>query len=919
MKTIITVPLIAALTATLALGPHVWAQTPPTPTPTPTRPATGTAAPRPPAPARRRGPRPAAPAPTRINSPSVPVISGPAGATAPATGAPAAGSSEFPGEKEFNQCKKIPPGRTIKLNLKPETEISDLIGTISSITCTPFLVPSTVNLSGKKVTVIAPEAMTAGEAYRLFYAALDSVNLTVEPSGKFLRIADTNAAKGMKLPYYGEGQAIPNDKRFITKLVRVENLDATELVNNVLNRIKGPAGDIVAYRSSLIITDTSENIERLVQVIKDFDLPSAFAEQLWQIRVKNMSASEMANRLAEIVPVQQGVSTGRRQGGPGGAPAPAPAAGGAKANVQLALPGDLNAEMSINKIVADERSNSLLVVANRRAYDWLITIVRKLDQPIDGGSAEGGGDGKVHVYYCENANCDELAATLSAVAGVSVVGGTGQQRRPRTSTPGQPGFAPPAPSPVPSGGQNNLQGQSLMFEGDVRITFDAPTNSLLVVSSFKDFQALRKVITKLDAPRKQVFIEALIMEVLLDKSRDVGVAYHGGKPLNFPGGDQSLLIGGFEASKTLSPTSLISNLGGLTGALFGPTIPAQNLQLFGTAVQLPSFGVFLQLLQQNSDVNVLSNPSLLITNNQEGEITVGENLPFPGQLLGGFGGLPGQQGGLGGIGGFPSVGVQRQDVALTMKITPSVNEHNMIRLEIDQVINDVSNPNFNGLGPATSKRAAKTEVVARDQQTVVIGGLMTDRVSETVKKIPILGDIPVLGFFFRSTTKTMQKKNIIIAVTPYVITDLADLRRVAEKKMRERREFIDRYSSLEDKAQVETDIDYRRKRGMLEEINRTAREAEDEEAELRRIRSRDSLDDSAPIEPPGRRVPSAGLYSPARVISTSSTGVTTPVQQTGAAAPAPQGPTPVGEGAPAAPPPAPAQAPPAPPPPPPNP
>src|SRR4030095_6668888 len=109
----------------------------------------------------------------------------------------------------------------------------------------------------------------------------------------------------------------------------------------------------------------------------------------------------------------------------------------------------------------------------------------------------------------------------------------------------------------------------------------------------------------------------------------------------------------------------------------------------------------------------------------------------------------------------------------------------------------------NGLGPATSKRAAKTTVVARDQQTVVIGGLMTHRASETMKKIPILGDIPVIGFFFRSTTKTTVKKNIIIAITPYVISDLSDLRRVAAHKLRERREFIERYSAVADKSQDE--------------------------------------------------------------------------------------------------------------------
>src|SRR5262249_40889877 len=154
----------------------------------------------------------------------------------------------------------------------------------------------------------------------------------------------------------------------------------------------------------------------------------------------------------------------------------------------------------------------------------------------------------------------------------------------------------------------------------------------------------------------------------------------------------------------------------------------------GTTVTLPSFGAFIQLLQTNNDVNTVSNPTLLITNNQEGEITVGENLPFPGQLFGGgFGGIPGQTGqsGFGGFGGFPVAGVQRQNVALTLKLTPSVNEHNKVRLDVDQTVEDVVAPNYNGLGPATSKRQAKTTVVANDQQTVVIGGLMKDVASES--------------------------------------------------------------------------------------------------------------------------------------------------------------------------------------------
>lgn len=819
--------------------------------------------------------------------PAAPPATLPATPPAPTAAPVVSGSGvmEVPGEKEFNTCLKV-GNRRVKMNFKPDTEIADVVNWFSAITCAPFLIPSTVSLQGKKVTIISPEPVTASEAYRLFYSSLDSLGLTVVPSGRFLRITETTRARFGNLPVYADGERAARAGGFITKLIKVDYVDTSELINGVLNHLKSEPGHILPFRNSIIITDQSESVEKLSWLIKEFDVPPIARDRIWMVRIKNMSATEMASRVAEILPVLQvGTGAGARRTG-GAPPVASPPSGVQKAS---APPGatDLAAEMTITKLVPEERSNSLMVIANERAYEWLMTIIRKLDQPIDGGT--GSGDGKVHVYYCENANCDELAATLSAIAGVSVVGGGGAARRTtRTSTPGAP-----MPTPMPAGAQQGQQ-QPLLFEGEVRITFDAPTNALIVVSSFKDFQALRRVIEKLDGPRKQIFIEATIMEVLIDKSRDVGVAYHGGKGVDIAG-QQSLLLGGFNANKTINPLALVGDLGGLTGALFGPTLPAQTTRIFGASIEIPSFGVFLKLLQTNNDVNVLSNPSLLITNNQEGEISVGENLPFPAQLLGGFGGLPGASGAAaGGLGSFlPSVGVQRQDVALKMKIIPSVNEHNMIRLEVDQEISDVSSPNFNGLGPATSKRAAKTTVTARDQQTVVIGGLMTDRVSEEVQKIPILGDIPVLGFFFRSTKKTMKKSNILIALTPYVINDVADLRRVAEKKMRERREFIERYSSFEDMASLDKNLDYSRSRGMLEEINRTAKQVEDEEAELRRLRERDEREEAMPIEPPsGRRPPLPTVVPAPAPLPAAPPAPTAPPPPTGPAPPPTPGVTP---------------------------
>jgi general secretion pathway protein D len=813
--------------------------------PPPSRPVLGP-------PPRRVRPSPRQPGPGRAGSGTRAATPQPAARPqpAPVEGAPLLPSSsstvELPGEKEFNQCKKLPAGRRIvKFNFKPDTEIGDIVGWISAISCTQFLISGPI-LQGKKVTILSPQLITPEEAYRLFLGAIESVGLTIEPMGRFLRIVETSRARFTNLPFYKEGQSPGlGDKRYITRLFRFDHLDPNDVLNNLYNQVRGEQGVGIAYQGSLIITDQAAMLQRFGEIARALDVAASIREKIWMLRIKNMSATEMAARLTEIFQVQQVGTGGRRPPAPG-TPAPPPAGPPVPPGKG---PRDLASQLVINKLIPDDRSNHLIVMANDQAYEWLLTIVKKLDVPI-----EGGGDGRFHIYYCEHANCDELAATLSAVTGVAIVGGVGTRRTgARTAVPGAPP-PPPAPAPGVPGAQGQPQGSPL-FEGDVRVTFDAATNSLVVFSSLKDFQALRKVIEKLDAPRKQVYVEGIIMEVLLDKTRELGVAYHGGYPFSV-GGQQSIAMGGFDASKTLNPGGLVGDLLGLSGAVFGPPLEAAARQIFGVPVDIPKFGAFVKLLQKNNDVNVLSTPSLLITNNQEGEISVGQNLPFQGSFFGGVPGLGGlgAQAGAAGLGGFlPSVSVQRQDVSLRLKLLPSINEHNMIRLEVDIEIQDLASPNFNGLGPATSKRTAKTPVFCRDQQTVVIGGLISDRSSEVVSKIPILGDIPVLGFLFRNTSKQVVKSNIIIALTPYVISDMDDLRRVAEKKMRERREFIERYSAFEDKAQIEANIDYRRKRGMLEEINRTAKEIDDEEMQLRRIRERDLLDESSPIELPTQR------------------------------------------------------------------
>jgi general secretion pathway protein D len=729
-------------------------------------------------------------------------------------GAPAAETEAvvMPGEVEFNECTKIPAGRRIKLTLKRDTNLADLVEWISGMTCKKFILGSGLR-SRDTVTVIAPEPITAAEAYRVFLAALNTIGLTVAPTGDYLRVIESKTAPRTTIDTYGSSDDVPNDERIVTRLVRLKNIPMSD-VQPLVEALKTADGLVTPYAPSntLILTDTGTNIERILKIIGELDTPG-MGEKVHMIRLQFASATEMAALLEKIF---GGQSSGGRAGA---ARAASPAKGAA------ATKGADSGSEVVSRIIPDERTNLLILIATRAAYLHASELVRRLDVPIEGG------EGRIHVYPLENADADELSQTLSGLA----QGAGGGAQRP---------------------GEARRGGTVQLFEGEVKISADKPTNSLVVVASVKDFFSLREVIRKLDIPRRQVFVEATILEVGLDKTRELGLQFHGAGTVG-SAGNESVILGGSildqqSNSVLLNPLALM----GLAAGVRGP--PAEGSgELLGTpgGVDVPSFGVLLQALQTNNDVNVISSPHILTTDNVEAEITVGENVPFQGAFAGGgLGALAGAAGAAGaaGLGGlFPSVSVQRQDVALKLQITPHVNESEFVRLEIQQEVSDIAAENFNGLGPKTSKREAKTEVIVRDQQTVVIGGLMKNRDSITVQKVPLLGDIPILGFFFRNQQKSMVKSNLLLVLTPYVIRDQKDLRRIFQKKMDERREFIERYTAFS-QYDPEAVIDYRHKHGLLEDINRTAREAEEEAAMLRAVRKQISAIDEGPVElPPG--------------------------------------------------------------------
>ena len=708
-------------------------------------------------------------------------------AARPALAQPAPGGDAAPGEDAMlYDCGKAQ--KAFAVTLKPDTELKELLTWAMGFTCKNFIYESSILQRSKKLTVIAPNKMAPQQAYRLFLVGLSTMGLTVVPKGNVLRIVESANAKAETVPIYRSGT--PANADDVARLILRPQHIAPEELSNALSVVKSNIGIIqpVPKAGVLVITDYSSHIRDMVTMTKELDRPAS-GEGIYTIAVKYADATQLVQKLTEILGTNMGMDrSGAGSGGKGGD------------DVAAALP---------SKLMADERTNTIIVMASEAGYLRVKGLVSRLDVSIEGGDS-----GSIHVYRLENASAEELAQTLNGALS------NAQQNTNRRSGPQAPVRGQPAVQ-----FQSDAPGGGATFEGTVRITHDAPTNSLVVLSSGRDFQALKEVVRDLDIPRRQVFIEAVILELNVGSGMDLGTSFHGGLPI----GDEEdgLLFGGVQGSdlKSLDLTTLASATGLISG-LIGPILP-QSQELLGASI--PSYAVLFQALAKSSNVNVLSSPHILATNNEEAEIAVGQNIPYQGGIsFGGFG--VGQGGAATGLG---QLSIQRQDIELSMKITPAINASNMVRLKIEQQIQDVGDKDPQ-LGPTWTKRKIKTTVVVRDQQSIVIGGLISDRVSYTESKVPLLGDIPILGYLFKYTKRDKKKTNLLVLLTPYVIHDQLDLQAIVERKVRERNEFLRAFHNL-DRADYLPKVDYRRKRGIVEEINRTVQTVEQERELLRAL------------------------------------------------------------------------------------
>ena len=650
-------------------------------------------------------------------------------------------------------------------------ELIDLVKEMAQKFKVNFIISD--KIKGGKITIICPNPVSREEAWQAFLSALQAKDMTIVKVGKFYKVIQTRDAQRSPILTRLHGEDIYKTDEVITYLLKLKHIELKD-IERILKDIKSKSGEIISFEptNSMIITDSSVNIRRMINIINELDLPSG-RDAIHVIDIYYASAADIAEKLNQIfgekgrskksAPKKKGRKKRKNR-----SPTPPPSS------------SEDAGEVTISNVIADDRTNQLIIVAQRDAMPRILDMINRLDVPIPG-------DGQVHVYYLENANAEELSSTLTGMAGRG--GKRAAKKRKSASRQTDAGD---------------------LFEGEVKITADKATNSLVIVASTKDYNALKRVIQKLDLRRRQVFVEAVIMEITLKKNTAFGVAMQGGFTIDVGGETVPVYAGttlGSMNSVYLDPTVL----SGMAVGLRGPDLEGTEGIIGDNA--MPSFSVLVQMLQTDSDANVLSTPHILTMDNEEAEIIVGSNVPF----------ITGQARD---SNNRPVLSIQRQDVALTMKIKPQINESDYVRLQIQQEITELVSISET-LGPTTTKRAAKSTVVVKDNQTIVIGGLLRDRETNDADKVPILGDLPILGRLFRRDKDMKEKTNLLIFLTPHIIKDEEDFKRIFKRKIQERNEFLRKFYGTDDDYEFE--VDYSQKTGLIETIRATYHDERKEE------------------------------------------------------------------------------------------
>lgn len=586
--------------------------------------------------------------------------------------------------------------KTWKVNLK-EADIRAFISQVSDITGYSFVVDPRVK---GKVTVVSNTAMTKEDVYALFNSVLNVHGFATVPSGSVIKLVPNQTAKQNSIPLRQDREI--EGEELVTRVIPIVNTPAIELVP-ILRPLIPQYGHLagVASANALIISDHSSNIKRILDIIDRLD--TAESEELEVIQLREAWVGDVVDLLQNLEPVESGKKSGR------------------------------SARSSAAKVtvVAEERTNRLIVKGEKSARARIRALVVELDQPSKFSGA-------TKVIYLRHADAMKVAEILKNMESERKGGGRGKKENQAAE-------------------RTNIQA-------------DDTLNALVIRAQPSEMAWMEEVVRQLDIRRAQVLIEAAIVEVSGDDSDALGIQW---ASLNQNGG-----VGGISFSNL--GTNLNGVISAIAGSSSGTTAPvglADGITIGGgerNSAGDSGYGALLQAIASSSSTNLLSTPSIMTLDNEEAEIIVGQNVPF----------ITGSTTNTNAGTTNPFQTISREDVGLTLKVVPQINDGDVVRLEVEQEVSSVV-PSTEAVQSAdliTNKRSIKTTILADDGETLVLGGLIQDDFTDSEQKVPLLGDIPVVGRLFKSKTRTNVKRNLLVFLQPRIIRETAQARAVTDEK-----------------------------------------------------------------------------------------------------------------------------------------
>ena len=592
-------------------------------------------------------------------------------------------------------------------------EIDAVIKAIGKITGRNFLIDPRVRGNLNIVTnTPVPKSLT----FDILLSALRLQGYTAVESAGVIKIVPEADAKLHSVPVGRDGRALAG-AGLSTQVFILKNESAAQLVP-VLRPLISPNNTVTAYpaNNALVVTDYADNLARIARIIASVDVPQG---DLQVIGLKHAAAADLADTVSRLLN-----DTGR---------------GGA---------GQVDASQHVT-VVPEAHSNSLLVRADNPAR---ISAVRQLVAALD----RPGAGGNIHVVYLKNAEAEDVAETLAAV-----LSGATTTAAARTTTSLAAGSQDGTAASTGSGARSAPATASV---GNGTIQADIANNALIITAPDAIYRNLRSVIDQLDRRRAQVYVEALIAEVTAERSAEWGLQWAAGAGVGSGRSGIGIIGGTSFTANGNSLNGLITNAAAGTPSLPGNGV---NIAIGGGSVSIPGLGsipnlaVLARFLESDTKANILSAPNLVMLDNEEAKIVVGQNRPFiTGQYTStGGGSLPEN----------PFQTIERRDVGLTLRVKPQITEGGVIRMQIYQESSALFEETANG--PITNTRSMESVIQVDDGGIIALGGLVEDSYASGEEKVPFLGDLPIAGALFRYDTRRRTKTNLVIFLRPVILRD----------------------------------------------------------------------------------------------------------------------------------------------------